>query len=119
MRRLGFALAGLLIAVSLSPGQPEAKNGQPAARRLDAQGDPLPPAALARVGTLRFRHRNQSLATMTPDGKGLVLFGREGLHDRSPDAATPTGHHRHLILQPHGSFPQFHRSGRLRSRLAT
>jgi WD40 repeat protein len=58
--------------------------------RLDAHGDPLPPGALARIGTLRFRHRNQNLAGLTPDGKSLVLFGREGLQVMDADTGTLT-----------------------------
>jgi WD40 repeat protein len=91
MRRLGFAVVGLLIVACFSLGrQPQAKTEQPAAPKLDAHGDALPPAALARIGTLRFRHRNQNLATMTPDGKGLVLYGREGLQHMDLDTGKLT-----------------------------
>jgi RNA polymerase sigma factor (sigma-70 family) len=56
--------------------QPEP--GDKAATRVDRYGDPLPPGALARLGTMRLRH-NATIATIslffTPDGKGLLTAG--------------------------------------------
>jgi WD40 repeat protein len=63
--RIGVALAALL-----------ALGAEPARPRLDAYGDPLPPHALARLGTLRFRHVDavQSVA-FTPDGRQILSLG--------------------------------------------
>src|SRR6267142_161443 len=84
---LCLAVAALVITLQIPSGRGQQPNpARLLAPRLDAHGDPLPPGALARLGTLRFRHRNQGLAGLTPDGKSLVLYGREGL--QVMDAAT-------------------------------
>jgi WD40 repeat protein len=56
--------------------------------RVDVAGDPLPDDALARLGTLRFRHggRIETLA-FTPDGKQIVSHERGG-QIRNWDVAT-------------------------------
>jgi RNA polymerase sigma factor (sigma-70 family) len=42
----------------------------------DQQGDPLPPGALLRLGTLRFRHDNWVMsAAVSPDGKVIAASG--------------------------------------------
>src|SRR5215472_19086146 len=82
-----LAVAALVLTVPLVLGHGRQPDPEPVpAPKLDAHGDPLPPAAIGRLGTLRFRHRNQNLAGWTPDGKALVLFGRDGL--QAMDAAT-------------------------------
>ncbi|HEX4614132.1 MAG TPA: WD40 repeat domain-containing protein [Urbifossiella sp.] len=51
-----------------------------ASRRLDAHGDPLPPAAVARLGTARMRiPEGFESADLTPNGRFLVASCVEGL----------------------------------------
>jgi RNA polymerase sigma factor (sigma-70 family) len=57
-----------------------AKAGAPDAPRLDRYGDPLPPGALARMGTVRFRQRGTSALACSPDGKLLAASGGGGVH---------------------------------------
>jgi RNA polymerase sigma factor (sigma-70 family) len=55
--------------------------------RTDADGNPLPPDAKWRLGTLRLRHsRFADFVRYTPDGKTLVTKGADGV--RTWDAAT-------------------------------
>jgi WD40 repeat protein len=55
----------------------------PAGPHFSADGDPLPPGAITRIGTGRFRTGGQVwLAAVTPDGRSLVIS------DRIMDAAT-------------------------------
>ena len=56
--------------------------------RTDIYGDPLPPGALARLGTVRLRHNGGTRSLVfTPDGKGLVTAGGDNL-PRLWDVAT-------------------------------
>jgi WD40 repeat protein len=43
--------------------------------RTNRFGDPLPPGAIARLGTLRWRHPDAFLFAFAPDGKTLVTVG--------------------------------------------
>jgi WD40 repeat protein len=86
-------LAGLSIATVFavgvpSPSKPDDKDAEPGlaetkpAPAADAHGDPLPPDAVARLGTLRFRPGGHlSSLAFTPDGKQIVSFGHwAGVH---------------------------------------
>ncbi|MHB1423196.1 MAG: sigma-70 family RNA polymerase sigma factor [Gemmataceae bacterium] len=62
-----------ILAVPAAPKEAEAA-------RTDAQGDPLPEGAIARLGTVRLRHcGNISMVKFTPDGKRLVSQGGDGV----------------------------------------
>jgi WD40 repeat protein len=71
--RLSFAarLVGFLTLVAAGAA---ARADAPA----DAFGDPLPPGAVARLGTARLRHACVALA-WAPDGKTLVSSGQDGV----------------------------------------
>ncbi len=45
----------------------------PAPPRFDAAGDPLPPGALARIGTMRFNTTPNSKPVVSPDGKRVAF----------------------------------------------
>src|SRR5262249_9014371 len=55
-----------------APGSPE--NPPPAAPRVDAEGVPLPPGVLRRIGSSRMRHGDGPIE-FAPDGKSLVSVG--------------------------------------------
>ncbi|HMC63738.1 MAG TPA: hypothetical protein VKI65_02255, partial [Gemmataceae bacterium] len=69
----------LLLAASLpARSEPPAEKKQPP--RLDRYGDPLPEGAIARLGTVRFRHAGwiEHLA-FSPDGTLLAGAGSDGI----------------------------------------
>jgi RNA polymerase sigma factor (sigma-70 family) len=65
------------IAAAAPPAPPAQAKGQP---RRDLHGDPLPPGAVLRLGTLRFRAPAEIEAlAVAPDGKTLAASSRGGL----------------------------------------
>jgi RNA polymerase sigma factor (sigma-70 family) len=84
----GIGLATLRTPAASSPEVAEPAAGQDARpsppegkpERQDADGDPLPPGALARLGTLRFRHgQNVADIAFAPDGKSLAAVDSDML----------------------------------------
>jgi len=68
---------------AVGPAQGKPENNPPAAPRLDHFGDPLPPGAVGRVGSGRFRHGGEILRFLaniayTPDGKSIVSAASDG-----------------------------------------
>lgn len=91
--KLRLALLATLTVVGVSAGalayqtrgkQPTEKQPALAANapvkqpRTDFYGDPLPPGALARLGTIRLRHIAASVA-FSRDGKTLISAGEDGM----------------------------------------
>ena len=77
---LGFGLVALLASVAAVHGEDAKKP------RTDLYGDPLPPGAVAALGTIRLRHRHAQIA-FSKDGKQLVSCDQQG-EVRIWDAAT-------------------------------
>ncbi|HYV37890.1 MAG TPA: hypothetical protein VE988_19550 [Gemmataceae bacterium] len=75
MRHLFVLLACSLLALAITS---EKGQGQTAGK--DLQGDPLPTGAVARLGTLRFRHNaNIAFAAFVNNGKAVVSVGEDGV----------------------------------------
>jgi WD40 repeat protein len=85
---VGTVAAGSVLSVYQRPAAepgPAAQDAPPPAAssnkqqaRTDRYGDPLPPGALARLGTLRFRHsQNVADIAYSPDGKILAAVGSD------------------------------------------
>jgi RNA polymerase sigma factor (sigma-70 family) len=89
--KIGFALVllvGILVAGAGLTSQPT-ETAKPGAEpplvaaaeqpRADRFGDPLPPGAVARMGSLRLRHEGTVYAVaFSPDGKSLAAAGEDG-----------------------------------------
>jgi WD40 repeat protein len=75
IRRIALVGGLLVSATGLSRQPPTVTSPEPAVpRRVDADGFPLPPGAVARLGSTRFRHRDliQPVA-FSPDGRTLYV----------------------------------------------
>ena len=84
--------AGLSLRDTPEPQTPSAPSpaAPPPARakdepRRDRHGDPLPPGAVARLGTLRFRAPGEIVAlAFAPDGKSIAVASQGGLFLMDP-----------------------------------
>jgi RNA polymerase sigma factor (sigma-70 family) len=89
MGRLGTALGLLVLAAGLGggvlavrseaekPQQPDGHGAAPGKPPTDSYGDPLPPGALTRLGTLRLRHaRGGWVQGFTADGHYVITADR-------------------------------------------
>jgi WD40 repeat protein len=87
-----------------------ARAEEPKPPRLDRYGDPLPPGAIARIGTVRLRHAQEiRRLVFSPDGKTLLSVGEDGTYRRW-DAAT--GKERWRFEQPRACAVAFAPDGR-------
>jgi RNA polymerase sigma factor (sigma-70 family) len=80
----GLALGAVALGGRAPAGRPPAAppSTETAERpaRTDLHGDPLPPGAMARLGTVRFRHQDfVTHAVFSRDGKALIAGDASGL----------------------------------------
>jgi WD40 repeat protein len=79
---IGFIAAAAFATFSfISAAQPaQPKTEPPEKARTDPNGDPLPAGALARMGSLRWRHGTAvSYLAFTPDGKAVLTASQDGI----------------------------------------
>jgi len=81
--RFPWSVVARAIALLFLCGGPGAADDKPTIKketpeRLDKRGDPLPRGALARIGTLRFRHTGLGPISFSPNGKVLASGGGDG-----------------------------------------
>src|SRR5262245_51731738 len=62
-----------------TPATPDKKPPEAKKPRTDRYGDPLPEGAIARIGTVRWRHVGALFVAYAPDGKTLVSVARRSL----------------------------------------
>src|SRR2546423_15636873 len=69
-----------LLTVSLVLVSSSSLHAEDATRaREDVYGDPLPPGAIARIGSLQWRHYSLKDMVLLPDGKTLLSLGGNGV----------------------------------------
>ena len=75
---VGFgSMMGVLAAMALTV---LGHNSAPAQTKADENGDPLPAGAIARMGTLRWRHADAvNYVAYTPDGKMVLTAGQDNV----------------------------------------
>src|SRR5262249_42423350 len=86
---------------AMPPGEAPQVKAPQAKMRTDSLGDPLPPGALGRVGTVRLRHAGAGdvVLAFTPDGRTLVSVGPDGVCRRwSAADGKEIGHFSHPLL---------------------
>jgi WD40 repeat protein len=78
-KRLPFLALPFLLVTLLKPAA-DAAGPEKKAPRLDLQGDPLPPGAVARLGSQRFRVPSKEFLAVAfaPDGKALAGLDTDG-----------------------------------------
>src|SRR5262245_9995243 len=81
----GLLAAGIRL-VGDAPAGAGAARGQPG---VDRHGDPLPPGATARLGTVRLRHAGEVRGVVfAPDGKAVASVGEGPAAVRIWDVST-------------------------------
>jgi WD40 repeat protein len=83
MQSLRPGVLAALLLTSLAGSALPAEPGRPGPR-LDLFGDPLPPGALARIGTIRLRQGTNAdgVVRFAADGKTLLSFNADGIVHR-------------------------------------
>jgi len=102
-------LAGMIGLLGVGARSAEVETAPPP-RAVAADGDPLPPGAVARIGTGRFRVGRPYPAALTPDGRRLlvgrvILDANTGLEvGRIPDLLPDGGQVDHVTVSTDGGI---------------